>query len=154
MLKKLLVFSLFTLSCFAANPGRKVLLDTRPTLNLNPQAGSALAQRFALQKPYSRSTGTDLSLRAIGSFCMGFAAAGALGLAIHHKPQNPHLWSGMIAGITIPLACFTFYPGKTKYDDGTIADWTFITIGRGLCNYFAFVSGLVTAANSFIFTGI
>lgn len=147
MIKKLFAISILTFSCFAANPGRAVKLDTRPTVNLNQQASSSLAQRFAQQK--IQSTSSDINKRTLGSFLTGAVAGiGLITLAktVSHNPVASDLLALGVTAASIPLVCFTYYPGSTKYDYGSFGDWAFITFTRSLCNGLAFYAGLFSTA--------
>lgn len=144
MIKKILVISLFTLSCFAVSAEKTTILDTRPTLNLNKPVGSAVAQQFASHKLNYTSTTKDLLTRSLVSFATGALVGAGVGSAVNrgHIIGSQRTMYATAAAATVPYFAFTFYPGSTSFDKGSLFDFTLITVGRGLCNFLLYGLGV------------
>lgn len=121
-----------------------VFAETRPTLNLSKSVQPTIAQQFASQKLNQTSLTKDLLTRSFISLATGALVGAGVGSAVNrgHIIDSQRTMYATAAAATVPYLTFTFYPGNTSWDKGSLFDFTLITVGRGLCNFLLYGLGV------------
>lgn len=127
-------------STLVAAPETGMNTSARETLQFDPVA-YPMSTRFSTQRLYAMPVGEDLWQRSLYSFSAGAIVGTCIGLSqgkdftkdlAEKKPlANSQLFQ---TAITLPVLCFTFYPGETSYDKGAFSNWCVVTLGRYFCN--------------------
>lgn len=131
-----------------------VFAETRTTLTLNKPVEPTIAQSsFAKamvdmsadrQKLNQYSITKDLLTRSFISLATGALVGAGVGSAVNrgHIIDSQRTMYATAAAATVPYFAFTFYPGNTSWDKGSLFDFTLITVGRGLCNFLLYGLGV------------
>ena len=139
-MKKIIILLAVLSSALLAAPEIEMSRPTRETLQFEP-ISYPMATRFSTERLYAMPVGEDLWQRSLYSFSTGVIVGTCIGLSqgkdfakdfAEKKPlANAQLFQ---TAITLPILCFTFYPGQTSYDKGAFGNWCLVTLGRYFCN--------------------